>query len=117
MTDALALAAQARAGEVSTAELVEAAIRRSEEENPRLNFLVTECYEQALETARAPLPDGPFTGVPMLVKDLTETAGLRLGLAESLAADMGAQYFRLEELDAGHVAGAVRQALGRDGQT
>jgi magnesium chelatase subunit D len=47
----------------------------------------------------------------------TETAGLRLGLAESLAADMGAQYFRLEELDAGHVAGAVRQALGRDGQT
>jgi len=45
----------------------------------------------------------------------TETAGLRLGLAESLAADMGAQYFRLEELDAGHVAGAVRQALGRGG--
>ena len=46
----------------------------------------------------------------------TETAGLRLGLAESLAADMGAQYFRLEELDAGHVAGAVRQALGRGAQ-
>jgi len=46
----------------------------------------------------------------------TETAGLRLGLAESLAADMGAQYFRLEELDAGHVASAVRQALGRGGQ-
>ncbi|MFI5265970.1 MAG: magnesium chelatase subunit D family protein [Chloroflexota bacterium] len=46
----------------------------------------------------------------------TETVGLRLGLAESLAADMGAQYFRLEELDAGHVAGAVREALGRGGQ-
>jgi magnesium chelatase subunit D len=45
----------------------------------------------------------------------TETVGLRLGLAESLAADMGAQYFRLEELDAGRVAGAVRQALGRAG--
>ncbi|HEX6511887.1 MAG TPA: VWA domain-containing protein, partial [Chloroflexota bacterium] len=45
----------------------------------------------------------------------TETAGLRLGLAESLARDMGAQYLRLEELDAGHVAGAVRQALGRAG--
>jgi magnesium chelatase subunit D len=45
----------------------------------------------------------------------TETVGLRLGLAESLAKDMGAQYFRLEELDAGHVAGAVRQALGRGG--
>jgi magnesium chelatase subunit D len=45
----------------------------------------------------------------------TETAGLRLGLAESLASQMGAQYFRLEELDAGRVAGAVRQALGRGG--
>jgi len=45
----------------------------------------------------------------------TETAGLRLGLAEALATDMGAQYFRLEGLDAGRVAGAVRQALGRGG--
>ncbi|HLG72104.1 MAG TPA: magnesium chelatase subunit D family protein [Chloroflexota bacterium] len=43
----------------------------------------------------------------------TETAGLRLGLAEALAHDMGAQYYRLDELDAGRVAGAVRQALGR----
>jgi magnesium chelatase subunit D len=45
----------------------------------------------------------------------TETAGLRLGLAEGLATEMGAQYFRLEELDAGGVAGAVRQALDRGG--
>jgi amidase len=74
---ALALAAQIRAGELSAAEAVEDAIARCESENPRLNFLVTECFEHALETARGPLPDGPFTGVPMLVKDLTETAGLR----------------------------------------
>jgi amidase len=74
---ALELAAQVRAREVSPAELVEATIRRAETENTRLNFLVTDCYLQALETARGPLPDGPFTGVPMLVKDLTETAGLR----------------------------------------
>jgi magnesium chelatase subunit D len=43
----------------------------------------------------------------------TEATGLRLGLAQSLAEDMRAGYFRLEELDATRVAGAVRQALGR----
>jgi amidase len=58
-------------------EAVEAAIARIESTNPELNFLVTDCFEQAVAAARAPLPDGSFTGVPMLVKDLTETAGLR----------------------------------------
>ncbi|MBV8084908.1 MAG: VWA domain-containing protein, partial [Chloroflexi bacterium] len=43
----------------------------------------------------------------------TEASGLRLGLARALADDMGAGYFRLEELDATRVAGAVRHALGR----
>ena len=74
MNDALALAAQVRAGDVSAHELVEAAIARAEATNPELNFLVTDCFEQA----RAGTPeDGPFAGVPMLVKDLTETAGVR----------------------------------------
>ena len=74
MTDALALAAQVRAGEVSARELVDAAIARAEATNPELNFIVTDCFEQA----RATTPeDGPFAGVPMLVKDLTETAGVR----------------------------------------
>jgi amidase len=74
LNDALALAAQVRAGDVSAHELAEAAIARAEATNPELNFLVTDCFEQA----RATTPeDGPFTGVPMLVKDLTETAGVR----------------------------------------
>ena len=73
---ALDLAARIRAGELSASEAVESAIARAEAENPRLNFLVTDCYDQALERAKGPL-DGPFAGVPMLVKDLTETAGVR----------------------------------------
>ena len=73
---ALELAAQVRAREVSALELVDAAIERCEAENPRLNFLVTDCYLQARERAKGPL-SGPFAGVPMLVKDLTETAGVR----------------------------------------
>jgi amidase len=59
---------------VSPRELADAAIARIEATNPELNFLVTDCYEQALATTPA---DGPFTGVPMLVKDLNETAGVR----------------------------------------
>ncbi len=72
--DALAQAAAVRAGDVSPRELAEAAIARSEATNPQLNFLVTDAYEQALATEPA---DGPFRGVPILVKDLTDTAGIR----------------------------------------
>ncbi|MFL5927002.1 MAG: amidase [Gaiellaceae bacterium] len=74
LTGALELAARVRARDVSPRELTEEAIRRIEETNPQLNFLVTDCFEQALATVPA---DGPFTGVPMLVKDLNETAGVR----------------------------------------
>jgi amidase len=74
LIDALELAAQVRAGVVSARELTEAAIGRIEATNPELNFLVTDCFEQALATEPR---DGPFTGVPMLVKDLNETAGVR----------------------------------------
>jgi amidase len=74
VTDALDLAAQVHAGEVSARELTEAAIARIEATNPQLNYLVTECFEQALAATPA---EGPFSGVPMLVKDLNETAGVR----------------------------------------
>jgi amidase len=74
LTDALGQAAAVRRGDVSPTELLDAAIGRAEAANPELNFLVTDCFEQA----RATVPsDGPFMGVPMLVKDLTETAGVR----------------------------------------
>ena len=72
--DALAQAAAVRAGDVSPRELTEAAIARIEATNPELNFVVTDAFEQALATEPA---DGPFRGVPMLVKDLNDTAGIR----------------------------------------
>jgi len=74
LNDALALAAQIRSGEISAGELLDATIARAEAANPELNFLVTDCFEQARGATSA---DGPFAGVPMLVKDLTETAGVR----------------------------------------
>jgi amidase len=84
VTDALGLAAQIRAGEVSATEAIDDAIARIEATNPRLNFLVTDSFEQARATTTV---DGPFAGVPMLVKDLTETAGIRTTFSSRAFAD------------------------------
>ena len=76
MEDATALAELVRSGQASPRELAEAAIARIEELNPRLNAVITPLFEKALAEAEGDLPDGPFRGVPMLVKDLTcHTAG------------------------------------------
>ena len=75
--DGLGLAELVRRGEVSAPELVEEAILRIERHNPVLNAVVYKAYEQARREARGGLPEGPFRGVPFLVKDLyMEVAGL-----------------------------------------
>ena len=68
--DGLGLAALVRKGEVSPAELVEAAIERIERHNGILNAVVHKAYDEARRAARAKLPTGPFAGVPFLIKDL-----------------------------------------------
>jgi amidase len=49
---------------------VEEAIQRIESHNPQLNAIIYKMYDAARETAKNPLPDGPFAGVPFLIKDL-----------------------------------------------
>ena len=74
--DATAQAELVRNGEASPTELVNAAIERIEALNPRLNAVIHERFEKARAEAAGPLPDGPFTGVPFLLKDLeTRSAG------------------------------------------
>lgn len=74
--DAIAQAELVRAGEVQPIELVDAAIAKIEELNPKLNAVVTPMFETARDVARGPLPDGPLKGVPFLLKDLlAEYAG------------------------------------------
>jgi len=68
--DATALAARVRTGEVHPTELVEAAIARIEKVDPQLNAVVHRMYDQARAAAKGALPDGPFRGVPFVVKDL-----------------------------------------------
>jgi amidase len=68
--DGLGLAALIKKGETSPAELVEAAIERIEKHNGTLNAVVYKAYDEARQTAASALPDGPFKGVPFLIKDL-----------------------------------------------
>src|SRR6201993_3904426 len=76
-TDQASLVAK---GEGAPGELLEAAIERIERSNPSLNAVVIEWFEHARSVAADPnLPDGPFRGVPFLLKDLyTSYAGQTL---------------------------------------
>ena len=67
--DATAQAALVAHGELTPLELVDAAIERIELLNPLLNAVIHERFERARAEARGALPDGPFRGVPFLVKD------------------------------------------------
>ena len=68
--DATGQAELVRRGEVTPAELVEAAIVRIEKLNPQLNCVITPLFDKARAQAAGSLPDGPFRGVPFLLKDL-----------------------------------------------
>jgi amidase len=68
--DATARAELVRRGEVSAAELVEASIAAIEAVNPRLDAVIRTRFDQARAEAAGALPEGPFRGVPILLKDL-----------------------------------------------
>jgi amidase len=75
--DAVALADAIKAGRVTRAEAVEAAIARTEAVNPALNGLACEAFEQARAKASEPGSDDEFfAGVPTFVKDCVDVAGL-----------------------------------------
>ena len=68
--DAVAIATLVRAGEVSAAEVTDAAIGAIEALEPRLHALVLQDFPQARETARRVPVTAPLAGVPFLVKDV-----------------------------------------------
>ena len=78
--DGLGQAELIRRGEISSVELVKASIDRIEAFNGPLNAVVTPMYESALAEAETRSDhNGPFAGVPMLVKDLlAQVADVRL---------------------------------------
>ena len=68
--DGLGLAALVKAKKVSPGEILEAAIETIEKHNGVLNAVVHKEYDEARKVAAGDLPEGPFKGVPFLIKDL-----------------------------------------------
>ncbi len=73
--DAVGVADAIRSGAISAREATEAAIARAEQVDPALNALVVRDFERALDQSAEP-PAGPLSGVPTVVKDNTDVAGL-----------------------------------------
>lgn len=77
---ATALARAIARGELSSRDVVEAHLARIVERDAQLGAFVTVDAEGARRAAdvcdAAPAPTGPLHGVPVVIKDLTDTAGL-----------------------------------------
>jgi amidase len=79
-----------RSGEVSSLELVELYLDRIARLDEQLNAFVTVCDDEARAAARAAdasTSDAPFRGVPVAVKDLAATAGIRTTYSSHAYAD------------------------------
>jgi amidase len=91
--DAVGLAGLIAKREVDAKDVLEAAILRAEQVNPAINAIVHTQYDRARATVRNGLADGPFTGVPYLIKDLAVLdAGEPARLGSSLYADFVADH-------------------------
>lgn len=100
--DATAQAALVRDGEVSASELVDAAIARAEALDGDLNSIIHPRYDDARAEAAGPLGDGPFVGVPFLLKDLD-------GAAAGQPLHAGTRFLR----DHGYVADLDSELIAR----
>ncbi len=92
-------ASQIRAGQLSPVELMESLLRRSEKLEPSLNVWVTLDSDFALETARqrelelaVEGPRGPLHGIPVGIKDIYYTRGMRTTCCSPIYADFVPDY-------------------------
>ena len=85
--DAVGLADLVRKKQVSAAELLDEAIVRTEKVDPKINAVVVKHYDYARAQIDKGLPDGPFTGVPFLLKDLNLLQGTVTTFGASLFKD------------------------------
>jgi amidase len=74
--DSTGLAELVRSKQITSAELIEDTIGKIEALNPKLNAVVCKTYERARRCAAGAAPDSVLAGVPFLVKDNAEIAGI-----------------------------------------
>ena len=68
--DAIGLAQLIKNKDLSPTELLQTAIAHAEQENPSINAIITKLYDYGQQQIDQGLPEGPFSGVPFLLKDL-----------------------------------------------
>ncbi len=86
--DGLGLAELVKRGETTAEGLLEAAISRTEARDGRLGAVVIRMFDEARKALKEGLPEGPFKGVPFLLKDLhLAWPGVRLTNGSKLFAD------------------------------
>jgi amidase len=86
--DAIGLAELVRTKQVTPSELLDEAIARTAKVDPQINAVVVKHYDHAERQIEKGLPDGPFTGVPFLVKDLDVLQGTRTTWGASIFNDI-----------------------------
>jgi amidase len=85
--DAVGLAELVRRKQVKPEELLDEAIARTAKVDPEINAVVVKHYDYAMRQIERGLPDGPFTGVPFLLKDLELLEGTRTTSGASVYKD------------------------------
>jgi amidase/6-aminohexanoate-cyclic-dimer hydrolase len=90
--DAVGLADLVRSKQVTAAELLDEAMARTAKVDPRINAVVVKHYDHAERQIEKGLPDGPFAGVPFLLKDLDLLEGTRTTSGASVLKDFVADH-------------------------
>src|SRR6202049_873200 len=85
--DGVGLAELVRNKQVSARELLDEAIARTAKVDPAINAVVVKHYDYAQRQIDQGLPEGPFTGVPFLLKDLELLEGTRTTSGASVYRD------------------------------
>lgn len=90
--DALGLAALVKNGDISARELAQLAARAIDARNPAINAVVETYADRIDDLDESTLGDGPFRGVPFLMKDVFgQEAGRRVEFGSRLCRGMVAQ--------------------------
>ncbi|MFL6050375.1 MAG: amidase [Gaiellales bacterium] len=122
MLTAVETVALLQSGQVSSRELVEAALLRTEQVDAQLNALPTLCAERALDRAGGVSRDAKLAGLPIAVKDLNDVAGVRTTYGSPIYADhvpdrSDLMVERLEQRGAVVVAKSNTPEFGAGGNT